>query len=275
MSSSTESKKPRSLTRRKKKEQDLYTPTILTRRIQIPIINVGTGLINTLLTVIRHEISGKCTTEGYIKPNSLSILTYSNGVIDGANVQFEVVAEGLVCNPVEGQHLTCLVKNVTKAGIRAELSDENNPLVIFVARDHNYSSKYFSTIQENQEITVRVIGQRFELNDLYVSVIAELIEPRSRSKPKIKVAETIAEISVPVIPLQEVSPPAAALVAASPSVAASVAASPSVAASVAASPSVAASVAASEAALEAALEAASPSVQLPDLAASVAPPTNA
>ena len=99
----------------------------------VTIISRPVFLKNTLHTVISHEISGKCTSEGYIKPNSLSILTYSNGVIDGAKVQFEVVAECLVCNPVEGQHLTCIVKNVTKAGIRAELSDENNPLIIFVA----------------------------------------------------------------------------------------------------------------------------------------------
>ena len=121
MSSSTESKKLRSLTRRKKKEQDLYTPLLLTRRIHIPIINVGSGIQNTLLTIIIHEISGKCSSEGYIKPNSINIMTYSNGVINGANVVFDVVAECLVCSPVEGQQLTCLVKNVTKAGIRAEL----------------------------------------------------------------------------------------------------------------------------------------------------------
>ena len=228
MSSLSEPKKIRSLTRRKKKDLELYSPVILTRKIYIPIINVGSGIKNTLLTVINHEISGKCTSEGYIKPTSLSILTYSNGVIDGAAVQFEVVAECLVCNPVEGQYLTCIVKNVTKAGIRAELSDENNPLIIFVARDHNYTTKYFSTIQENQEITVWVIGKRFELNDLYVSVIAELVEPRSRSKPKIKLTEPIAEISVPITPLQEDSPnpedsPSVAL----PDLAASVAPLPS------------------------------------------------
>ena len=32
----------------------------------------------------------------------------------------------------------------------------------------NYISKNFSLIQENQEIQIRVIGQRYELNDKYI-----------------------------------------------------------------------------------------------------------
>jgi len=38
---------------------------------------------------------------------------------------------------------------------------------------------YFSTIKENDNFVARVIGQRFELNDSYVSIIAELVEPRN------------------------------------------------------------------------------------------------
>jgi hypothetical protein len=45
-----------------------------------------------------------------------------------------------------------------------------------LARDH-HNSPYFSTVKINDRINVRVIGQRFELNDKYVSIIAELIEP--------------------------------------------------------------------------------------------------
>ena len=48
---------------------------------------------------------------------------------------------------------------------------------------------YFSTITEDQDIKVRVIGQRFELNDKAISIIAELIEPpevkQAKRKPKL------------------------------------------------------------------------------------------
>ena len=168
--------KNKTVIRKKKKDVDIYINTIITRIVYIPITNVGKNLENTLKTIISNQIEGKCIVEGFIKPESINIISYSNGVQQGYNIVFEVIVECSVCNPVEGMHITCITKNITKAGIRAEVSEENNPIVIFVAREHNYLSKTFSTIKENQEIKIRVIGQRFELNDKYISVIGEFIK---------------------------------------------------------------------------------------------------
>ena len=73
-----------------------------------------------------------------------------------------------------------LCKNITKAGVRAELngyqnSDEIRPMVIFIARDHNFENSYFTNLNINDNIKVQVIGSRFVLNDLFISCIAELV----------------------------------------------------------------------------------------------------
>jgi S-methylmethionine-dependent homocysteine/selenocysteine methylase len=121
-------------------------------------------------------IEGKCLVEGFVKPKSTKIITHSSGVIQSSNVVFEIVLECEVCFPVEGMLINCVAKNITKAGIRAESADEEpSPIVVFIARDHHYSSTQFSNVHEGDKINVRVIGQRFELNDKYVSIIAELI----------------------------------------------------------------------------------------------------
>ena len=87
-----------------------------------------------------------------------------------------MVIECEVCFPVEGMVVDCLARNITKAGIRAEsATDSPSPIVVFVARDHHYQSKQFSNVQEGDKIRIRVIGQRFELNDKYISIIAELV----------------------------------------------------------------------------------------------------
>ena len=90
--------------------------------------------------------------------------------------------------------INCKATNITKAGIRAETPDEISPVVIFVARDHHYMSSYFTNVKEGEDIVVRVIGQRYELNDKYISVIAELVEPRDekikrKRKPRLIVSE--------------------------------------------------------------------------------------
>ena len=45
-------------------------------------------------------------------------------------------------------------------------------------------------VKEGQEITIKVIGQRFELNDKYISIISEILEPKEevikkRRKPRL------------------------------------------------------------------------------------------
>jgi hypothetical protein len=75
--------------------------------------------------------------------------------------------------------INCIAKNITKMGIRAETNENPSPVVIFISRDHHYTSSYFSNIKENDDIQVSVIGQRFELNDKYVSIIAKIVEPKT------------------------------------------------------------------------------------------------
>jgi DNA-directed RNA polymerase subunit E'/Rpb7 len=165
----------KSLPQKKNNNNDIYSQAIITKTCYIPIIYVGSNIKDTLHKDIASNIEGKCISEGYIKPDSVKIITYSSGVVNGSNISFEVVFECSVCNPVEGMHINCIAKNITKAGIRAELNVDPSPIIIFVARDHNYVSKSFSSIEVNQEINVRVIGQRFELNDKYISIIGELV----------------------------------------------------------------------------------------------------
>ena len=39
----------------------------------------------------------------------------------------------------------------------------------------------FNSIEENEKFVARVIAQRFELNDKYVSIIAEIVPPSKYS----------------------------------------------------------------------------------------------
>jgi len=168
-------------------DKNIYNEIMITRQIPINIVNIGQNLKQTFLNIISNLIEGKCIEEGYIKSKSTKILTYSSGVIRGGQVVFEVVFECLACCPVEGMRIKCRAMNITKAGIKAEIDDDNDvPVVIFLARDHHNKIEYFSTIEINALIEVRVIGQRFELNDDYVSIIAELMEPSNKDNMRFK-----------------------------------------------------------------------------------------
>ena len=158
----------------------VYTKALLTIKMPLKITDVGKNVKQNLEKKIVAKMEGRCIADGYIKSNSVNIVSYSSGRIVGDLVEFVVLFECKVCYPVEGMLMTARTKTITKAGIHAEVEDEdgNVPVTIFVARDHHPVDSYFSNIKEGVQIQIKVIGVRYELNDPYISVIAKLIEPK-------------------------------------------------------------------------------------------------
>jgi len=185
----------------KRKERDnklstIYSRCLITRNIILPITAIGKNIKNTIEENIRNNYESKCLVEGFIQTDSTKIISHSCGLIQrGTNILFTVVFECKTCFPVEGTLISCVAKNITKAGIRAESADEiPSPVIIFVARDHHYNNVRFNEIKEGDKFIVRVIGQRFELNDKYVSIIAELkLERKFTDKKKAKGIEIQVE----------------------------------------------------------------------------------
>ena len=174
--------------RRENRIQTIYSRCLITRKIVLPITSIGKNLQEVIEENIKSSFEGKCVVEGYIKPNSSKIITYSSGIIERGNgISFEVVFECDVCFPVEGMLIQCVAKNITKAGIRAEsATDVPSPVVIFIAKDHHFNVPQFADIQEGDKLNIRVIGQRFELHDKYISIIGELVKEKDFTQQKIK-----------------------------------------------------------------------------------------
>jgi len=176
--------------KRKTRGLGIYQQNILTKKVQLPYNVVGNNIAENIGKKLSEQISGKCIKEGYIKPNSIRLVSYSAGIINDKFVIFTVVFECLICRPVEGMRFRVIAKNDTKAGVRCETKEEISPVVVFIARDHHFKSKDFANIKVDDEITVRVIGIRFELNDKYISVIAEFIPTRKvKKRPKIVISK--------------------------------------------------------------------------------------
>lgn len=184
--------------RKEVKSQAIYSRCLLTRKVVLPITFIGKNLDEVMEEYIKNTFEGKCVVEGFVKPDSSKIIRYSSGMIDrGSNIVFELVFECDICFPVEGMLISCTVKNNVKAGIRAESSTEiPSPFIVFIAKDHHFTSQQFNEIQVGDIITVRVIGQRFELNDKAVSIIGELVKEKEfynkqkkSSKPRLVIQD--------------------------------------------------------------------------------------
>lgn len=154
----------------------IYNKIILSEKVLVDFNSVDANLKVLLENKIKNNIEGKCNNNGYIKFSSVKVISFSSGELMGSQILYSVVFECLVAYPVEGEIIECKVKSITKAGIKALIDDsDNNPYIIFIARDHHYNNDDFAKIETNNIINVKILGCRFELNDEFISVIGELI----------------------------------------------------------------------------------------------------
>jgi hypothetical protein len=167
-----------------KRPDNLFTPNVLQREIRLNFSIIGQNIRDNLELMLKGELEGMCSKEGYIKKNSIDVLSYSSGMVESNYVVFKVVFSCEVCNPVEGMKIKCKTTNITKAGIRAIYGNEIiSPIVIFIARDHQINNnKYYSSVKINDNIYIKVVGIRFELNDDVISVLGELVSPKEKKQ---------------------------------------------------------------------------------------------
>jgi hypothetical protein len=169
--------------------KNVYNKCQITKKIMLPITAIGQNLLSTLENTISEMICGKCIVDGYVKPGSIQIISYTCGTLKNSKVLFDVVFNCDVCFPVAGMKLKCIAKNITKAGIRAESSEDDgnqSPFILYIARDHSFTSDVFNSMKVGQEFVAKVIDQRFELYDNYISIIGEISQSYEREKEREK-----------------------------------------------------------------------------------------
>ena len=179
---------------------NIYNSAILTKKIYLNIDDVNSYIRNKLESKLKELYEDKCNIDGFIKKNSIKLLNYSSGKIDNYSnkIMFQTTIQCQLCNPVNNMIIDIKVLNITKAGIRGDINiEEKSPIIVFLARDHHYNISEYSDIKENDVINVKILGHRFELNDDYISVIAEY-KNTYKKKPK---------IIIPSLNLQQQSPP--------------------------------------------------------------------
>ena len=153
-----------------------YLRSVLTARVLVSINDIGSNVRTILTQKIAHMTENRCIEEGFVRPGSVSVLTYTAGVLELDGMIITAVYEADVCLPTEGTKLKCTVRTLTKAGIHALVVDENGtvPVTVFVAKEHHHTDAHFAAISEGDVITVYVVGVRFEINDDSICAIATL-----------------------------------------------------------------------------------------------------
>lgn len=185
--------------------ESIYFENILNEKISIysDELQKKINIEELLLTKLSTKLENKCIRQGYVRPNSIQILSRSVGqVLDGhfnGDIVYKLKIKVELCNPVEGQQVNCYVHNINKMGIIASLDTDphKSPLQILIARHHHQENELFQEIEVGDFITIEIIGTKFQLNDAKIHAIGELINKNeTKKKKKSKERSNIEDIDI-------------------------------------------------------------------------------
>jgi DNA-directed RNA polymerase subunit E'/Rpb7 len=132
-----------------------------------------------ILKKLKEKVEGKCTKHGYIEEDSIEIYKITPGVIDIASlcgmIIYDVYFNAKLCNPVIGNIIKAHVKNTNRFGVLLEAKPVMD--IIIAKNSINIQSEIdLETVKIDQELTIEIIGKKFELGDKRITIIGKVIK---------------------------------------------------------------------------------------------------
>lgn len=127
----------------------------------------------SILAQLKMNFEGRCSAEGYIQRNSITIVNYSLGrtnYIKGG-VDYDVQFQADVCMPHTGQKFKAPVVVRSKVGIHADTP----PIKVLIPRDLHIGNEDFENVKVGEDIEFEVIGAQFKQQDKEIIVVAKLL----------------------------------------------------------------------------------------------------
>lgn len=151
----------------------LFERRELSKKVHIHSKFLQRNMQASLLAQLKMNFEGRCSPEGFIQPNSITIVDYSLGrtnYIKGG-VDYDVKFQADVCMPHAGQKFKAPVTVRSKVGIHAETP----PIKVLIPRDLHIGNEEFESVKVDEEIEFEVIGAQFKQQDKDIVVVARLL----------------------------------------------------------------------------------------------------
>jgi len=152
----------------------LFERRVLKKTIHIHSRFLQRNMHSSLLAQVKMNYEGRCQSEGFIQPKSVTIVDYSLGKTNyiKGGIDYEVTFQADICMPHTGQRFRAPVTLRSKIGIHAETP----PIKILIPRDLHFDNEQFDKINVGDEVEFEVIGSQFKQQDDTIIVVAKLLE---------------------------------------------------------------------------------------------------
>jgi DNA-directed RNA polymerase subunit E'/Rpb7 len=154
----------------------IYNKSFIHDSIIVPFKNMGKNIESYFVKYARDHIEGKCRNEGYIRRNSCKVITHTSGLLNATSVVYNVIFLCEVFVPYHNMTVECYIKNKTKIGFVAILSDTENPATIYISKEHHKFDLDELPVEDSDKLIVSIVGYHYEKNDETISAFGLLNE---------------------------------------------------------------------------------------------------
>jgi len=171
----------------------LFERRELSKKVKIHSKFIQRNIQASLLAQLKMQYQGRCSAEGYINKDSLTIVNYSLGRVDyiKGGVNYDVIIQADVCLPHPGQKLKAPVTLRSKIGVHAE----TGPIKVLIPRDLHIGNEQFDGISAEEEVEFEVVGSQFKQGDEYIIIVGKLIG--SKEAPEVQIEELTLPTFIP------------------------------------------------------------------------------
>jgi len=163
---------------------DIFFETVLEDVIKLEPSKCDKNFKRNIKTHLVSKYEGVCSKFGYIKSESIEIITNYVGKIElqtfHGYVKFNVKFKALICNPAVGSVFKCTVQNLNSFGILANVYLSSGEILMNIIIPKQSStisnSSSINDVKINEDVFVELIGKKYQLNSKTISAIAKLID---------------------------------------------------------------------------------------------------
>jgi DNA-directed RNA polymerase subunit E'/Rpb7 len=151
----------------------LFERRQLTKSVHINSKFLQKNIQASLLSQLKLNFEGKCITEGFIQPNSITITNYTLGRTNyiRGGIDYDVTFQADICMPHAGQRFKAPVKLRSKIGIHAKTP----PIEVLIPRDLHLGNEEFDNVKIDEEVEFEIVGSQYKQDDDTIVVVGRLL----------------------------------------------------------------------------------------------------
>lgn len=159
----------------------IYHTRILSENIQLmPKTLNSYDLDKVILDILKKKVEGKCISDGFIKLDSVEIVSRSLGCMENhvfnGSVSYFIKYKAEICSPVMGQIIECYVDTNDETNSVCYVGDEaTSPVEIYLFRENYVGNAEYASLRQGDRVAIRVQKTQVEFGNDKILVGAEFL----------------------------------------------------------------------------------------------------